>query len=333
MTSAPGEGHALLLAAGELARDIARRAGRAAPAPACRSTRGRSSDSRHRAPARPKATFSNTVMCGKSAYDWKTRPRLRRWTATRGDVLARQDDLPAVGLRRARHHPEEACSCRSPRARGGRGTRRARRRATPVDRDHGAERLCGAGEPASAGAAPLTAGDALAGEAGVNARSRAPSAPTTPGTSSPRESVSGKYMRWTMSGHRARASPDRPGAGRFLLVGAGELRLREAELALRREEHGDVLLRRARASGCLAGTETVGTMPIAPSARDRPAATGTPFCRSGAGPVRVPDRERDVAALEQRDDLVRLRVHHLDVGLELLDRLEARDRCSRPSRR
>src|SRR5438046_1819878 len=32
----------------------------------------------------------------------------------------------------------------------------------------------------------------------------------------------------------------------------------------------------------------------------------------------------EVAALEQRDDLVRLRVHHLDVGLELLDRLEAR---------
>jgi hypothetical protein len=27
---------------------------------------------------RPKATFSNTLMCGNSAYDWNTRPMLRR---------------------------------------------------------------------------------------------------------------------------------------------------------------------------------------------------------------------------------------------------------------
>ena len=64
-------------------------------------------------------------------------------------------------------------------------------------------------------------------------------------------------------------------------------------------------------------------MPIAPSLRigrrHRHALE-----RGRAGPVRVPHRQRDVPALEERDDLVRLRVHHLDVRLQPLDRLEAR---------
>src|SRR5690349_9471307 len=48
-----------------------------------RSTRGPSSAGATPRRRRPKATFSNTVMCGNSAYDWNTRPRFRRWTATR----------------------------------------------------------------------------------------------------------------------------------------------------------------------------------------------------------------------------------------------------------
>ena len=69
-----GQRHALLLAARELVRILARRAapgrpGRAAPRPApARAAPG---------PRRPKATFSATRRCGNSAKSWNIRPMPR----------------------------------------------------------------------------------------------------------------------------------------------------------------------------------------------------------------------------------------------------------------
>ena len=66
-----GERDALALAAGELARDSGRRASRAAPARAARTTLSRISASLGRSlrglTRRPKATFSNTLMCRNRA--------------------------------------------------------------------------------------------------------------------------------------------------------------------------------------------------------------------------------------------------------------------------
>ena len=62
-----GQRHALLLAAGELARQARRRSRRAAPARSASSTRVSISAFGSLRISRPKATFCATVMCGNSA--------------------------------------------------------------------------------------------------------------------------------------------------------------------------------------------------------------------------------------------------------------------------
>src|SRR5215467_6701370 len=106
-----------------------------------------------------------------------------------------------------------------------------------------------------------------------------------------------------------------------LVARAGELRLGEAELAFGRQQRADVFLREL---ALLAGLRHGDRRDDADRAflrvrgRDRHALRG-----GGTRAVRIPDGDGDVSALEQRNDLVRLRVHHLHVRLELLDRLEA----------
>src|SRR4029453_13604068 len=174
-------------------------------------------------------------------------------------------------------------------------------------------------ETLSAGAAPLTAGDAPPPGRGST---RAPPPPALrPLRELPRHEVGvGKVhaLDEVAKGHELRQ------IGRelnLLVGGAGELRLREAELAFRREEDSDVFLGQL---ALLAGLGDGDGRHDADRALFRVGRGHRHTLRGGgAGAVRVPHGQRDVAPLEQRDDLGGLRVHHLDVRLELLDRLEA----------
>src|SRR5882724_6094712 len=278
-----------------------------------RSTRGPSSAAGTGRRRRPKATFSNTVMCGKSAYDWKTSPRLRRWTAsrvmsspasttcpasgsTRPAIILRRVDFPQPeGPRRERNSPEAASSETSSTA-------------TTFPNDLRSRRTV------SAGAAALTAEDAPG-----STRDLAPPA-LRPLRELPRHQIG---VREEHALHQGAVGHELGQVGRELHLpvgGTGELRLPEAELALGRQEPRDVLLGEialgARLEHRDRGHDPDGALRRIGGGHRHPLERGRP------GPVRVPDRERDVPALEQRDDLVRLRVHHLDVGLELLDRLE-----------
>src|SRR5438874_1866440 len=170
----------------------------------------------------------------------------------------------------------------------------------------------------SAGAAPLTAGDALA-----------PRRRSTRDLAPPALRPLRKLLRHEVGVGEVHAPDDvaegheLPQIGReldLLVGGTGELRLREAELAFRREEGGDVLLRQL---ALLTGLGNGDRGHDADRALLR-VCRGHRHAlrRGGAGAVRVPHGHRDVAPLEERDDLVGLRVHHLNVRLELLDRLE-----------
>src|SRR4029453_9448123 len=174
-------------------------------------------------------------------------------------------------------------------------------------------------ETLSAGAAPLTAGDALPARRG-STRDLAPPA-LRPLGELPRHEVGvGEVHALDDVAKRHELSQ----IGReldLLVVGAADLLLREAELALRREEGGDILLGQLALLAGLGngdgGHDADGAL-LGVGRRHRHA-----LRRGGAGAVRVPHRHRDITPLEQRDNLVGLRVHHLDIGLELLDRLEA----------
>ena len=78
-----GDGHALLLAAGELRGVVAGLVGRGRRGPAAALARSRAS-----ALVSPltwtgaSMTFSSAVMCGKRLKRWKTMPMSRRWAAT-----------------------------------------------------------------------------------------------------------------------------------------------------------------------------------------------------------------------------------------------------------
>src|SRR5262245_53931972 len=282
-----------------------------------RSTRGPISAEATPRRRRPKATFSNTVMWGKSAYDWKTRPRLRRCTATRvmssparitcppsgstSPATARSSVLlpHPEGPRRETNSPGATSSVTSSTATTEPNVLRSRR-------------------TLRAGAAPFMTADAP----GVTPRSTRDLAP-------PALRPLGKLLRDQIGVGEEHALHQRAvghelrevGRELDLLVGRpGELALREALLALRREGDGDVLLREVpllAALGHRDGRHDADRTLARIGGRDRHALRGR-----RAGPVRVPHGHRDVAALEERDDLVGLRVHHLHVRLELLDRLE-----------
>ena len=121
-----GERDALLLAARELVGDSGRRGARG------RRARGLSAarrGARPRATLRirsPNSTFSSTVRCGNSEYDWKTMPMSRLLVGHARDVVAVDEDAPAVDSLEARRARAARSSCRSPTARAARRTRPAR---------------------------------------------------------------------------------------------------------------------------------------------------------------------------------------------------------------
>src|SRR5262245_5735606 len=266
---------------------------------------------------RPKATFSNTVMCGKSAYDWKTRPRLRRCTATRvmssparitcppsgstspatvrSSVLLPQPEGP----RRETNSPGATSSVTSSTATTDPNVLRSRRTLN----------ICRTGGPEMAPRPP-----ALGRAAAKPWRASSPG--STRDLAPPALRPLGELLRDQIGVGEEHALHERAVGHELreirreldLLVGGpGKLGLREAQLALRREGDGDVLLRE---------------VPLLTALRhghgrhdpDRALARvgggdGHALGSRRAGPVRVPHGQRDVAALEQRDDLVRSEEH------------------------
>src|SRR6185295_3922249 len=164
-------------------------------------------------------------------------------------------------------------------------------------------------ETLSAGAAPLTAGDALPTGRG-STRDLAPPALRPLREIARHEVRVGEVhaLDEVAKGHELRQIG---GELNLPVGGAGELRLRETELALGGKERGDVHL------GEVALLTGLGNGDGGHDADRALLRVGRghrhPLRGGGAGAVRVPHRQRDVAALEQRDDLVGLRVHHLDV--------------------
>src|SRR6185295_10065852 len=152
----------------------------------------------------------------------------------------------------------------------------------------------------SAGATPLTAGDAPAATPG-STRDLAP-----PALRPLRELLGHQIgvgeehaLHERAVGHELRQI----GRELHLLVGGPrELALAEAELALRRQEDRDVLLRELPLLAPLGhrdGGHDADRALARVGRRHRHTLQG-----GRAGPVRVPHRERDVAALEEGDDLV-----------------------------
>ena len=223
-----------------------------------RSTRGPSSAGATAAPAKTEGDVVEHGHVREQRVRLEDQAEVAAMHGHPRDVLAREDDLPAVGLDEAGHHAEERAlaAARGPEEGeelAGRGVER-----DVVDRDHGAERLA---EPADGerrrGAAHRRR------RARVNARSRAPSAPTTPGTSSPRDRYRGRTCAGR-AGRRARASPDRPGAGPSCWWARRTASARSRAGPPARGATAMYFCASSRFWLAL-GTETVGTMPIAPS--------------------------------------------------------------------
>src|SRR5882724_1175152 len=206
----PGEGHPLLLAAGELARVSGPE--RAEPHQLQHALYARTQlGLPHPAPAEAEGDVLEHGHVREERVRLEDQAEVPPMDGHPRDVLPREDDLAAVGLDEPGDHPEQRALAAARGPEEGEKLAGGGVEGYLVDRDDGAERLA---EPAHAerrrGAAHRRRRAPRA--AGITARSRAPSAPTTPGTSSPR----GRYPGRTCAGragHRARASPDRPGAG------------------------------------------------------------------------------------------------------------------------
>ena len=170
------DGDALGLAAGELARACGRRSSSSPTSFSASSTRAlRLAPVGTRSMRRPKRTFSRTVMCGKSAYDWKTVLTGRRCGGSPSIALAAEPDLAArrgheaadqVQRRRlaAARRPEQAEELAVLDAQ----VERPQRLDAPVALGHAAQARCGR-HPRSLGLPPGAAARAADDELDVDA--------------------------------------------------------------------------------------------------------------------------------------------------------------------
>ena len=114
-----------------------RRARPGARRPGARSARARAARHARVARARRRRRCARTVMCGNSAYSWKTRPTERRSGGRSTLALGvepravAERDAPAVGPPQARRSRAGPSSCRRPRARRARRSRDPMLRLTP----------------------------------------------------------------------------------------------------------------------------------------------------------------------------------------------------------